>query len=97
MDRNREGDATSQLHFVTQEARHRARMCRAPEPMPTSYKFGAAASALALVTADLCAGACLLCGDELECQRLAILREDGLAAPKQNRLDREEQLIDEVG
>src|SRR5262245_52707160 len=53
-------------------------------------------SAFALVTADLCARACLLGGDQLEIQRLAILRENGLAAAEQDRLDREQQLIDEV-
>src|SRR5262249_61210711 len=70
---------------------------RLPSRAPLHANVGAPASAFALVTAELWAGACLLCGDELECERLAILRENGLATTKQDRLDREEQFIDEVG
>src|SRR5262245_49584150 len=58
--------------------------------------LGAPLSALALVAADLCAGARLLCGDQLVRQRLAILREYCLATPEQDGLDREDKLIHEV-
>src|SRR5262245_59920418 len=48
------------------------------------------------VSADLRAGACLLCRNELKRQRFTVLREDRLAAAEQDGRDREEQLVDEI-